>query len=75
LVVGCNPLLTPVEGTEFRPYYGFGDGVIRLTLGENIESGGRNRASVHRWLFFTDASLFSGARPLALDGALVRPIL
>ena len=38
-VLGCNPLLKPVEGTGFRPYYGFGDGVIRLTLGENIEFG------------------------------------
>jgi hypothetical protein len=73
-VLGCNPLLTPVEGTGFRPYYGFGDGVIRLTLGENIESGGANRASLHRWLFFTDGSIAAGGRTLVRDGAIVRPV-
>jgi hypothetical protein len=75
LVLGCNPLLTPVEGTGFRPYYGFGDGVIRLTLGENIESGGKNRASVHRWLFLTDGSIWAGGRTLVRDGAIVRPAM
>jgi hypothetical protein len=73
-VLGCNPLLTPVEGTGFRPYYGFGDGVIRLTLGENIESGAANRASLHRWLFFTDGSIAAGGRTLVSDGAIVRPV-
>jgi leucyl aminopeptidase (aminopeptidase T) len=74
-VLGCNPLLTPVEGTGFRPYYGFGDGVIRLTLGENIESGGANRASLHRWLFLTDGSVSVGGRAIVHNGAIVRPIL
>jgi leucyl aminopeptidase (aminopeptidase T) len=71
LVVGCNPLLTPVEGTAFRPYYGFGDGVVRLTIGENIESGGQNRASVHRWLFLLDGTITAGARTLVRDGKIV----
>jgi len=54
MVLGCNPLLRPVSGTGFQPYYGFGDGVLRLTIGENRESGGANRSSLHRWLMFTD---------------------
>lgn len=56
-VLGCNPLLKPVAGTGFQPYYGFGDGVLRLTLGENIESGGINRSSTHRWLMLLDATI------------------
>jgi hypothetical protein len=71
LVLGCNPLLTPVKGTAFRPYYGFGDGVIRLTIGENIESGGQNRASLHRWLFLLDGTIAAGGRPLVQEGKLL----
>jgi leucyl aminopeptidase (aminopeptidase T) len=74
LVLGCNPLLTPVAGTAFRPYYGFGDGVIRLTLGENIESGGRNRASLHRWLFLLDGTIEAGGRSVVRSGKIVRPV-
>jgi hypothetical protein len=71
LVLGCNPLLTPVEGTAFRPYYGFGDGVIRLTIGENIESGGQNRASVHRWLFLLDGTITAGGHTLVRAGKIL----
>jgi hypothetical protein len=71
-VLGCNPLLTPVEGTNFRPYYGFGDGVLRLTIGENIESGGKNRASVHRWLFFLDATIEARGKTLVRTGKIVQ---
>ncbi len=70
-VLGCNPLLTPVQGTSFRPYYGFGDGVVRLTIGENIESGGENRGSVHRWLFFLDATVEARGRTLVRVGKIV----
>jgi hypothetical protein len=60
LVLGCNPLLRPVAGLAFPPYHGFGDAVLRLTIGENIESGGQNRASLHRWLMFLDADIRAG---------------
>jgi hypothetical protein len=43
MVLGCNPLLTPVAGSTFAPYYGYGDGVLRLTIGEDLESGGSYR--------------------------------
>jgi hypothetical protein len=69
-VLGCNPLLTPGEGTGLRPYYGFGDGVIRLALGENIESGRANRASLHRVLFLTDGPIAADGRTLLRDGAM-----
>ncbi|MBV8565018.1 MAG: hypothetical protein JO273_06150 [Methylobacteriaceae bacterium] len=71
LVLGCNPLLRPVSGTRFPPYYGFGDGVLRLTIGENIESGGTNRASTHRWLYLFDATIEAAGRTLVRNGRIV----
>ena len=68
LVLGCNPLLRPVEGSTFAPYYGFGDGIVRLTIGENIESGGRNQSSLHRWLYLLDATISTGDHTLVRDG-------
>jgi leucyl aminopeptidase (aminopeptidase T) len=73
MVLGCNPLLRPVPGSTFRPYYGFGEGGLRLTVGENLESGGTNRSSLHRWLMFFDASIEAGGRRLLQDGRLVVP--
>jgi leucyl aminopeptidase (aminopeptidase T) len=70
LVLGCNPRLRRVEGLAFPPYHGFGDAVLRLTIGENIESGGRNRASLHRWLMFLDADIRAGAELVVSGGRL-----
>lgn len=74
MVLGCNPLLTPVEGSGFQPYYGFGDGVLRLTLGENWESGGSNRSSLHRWLMFLDATISVDGAPVVAGGKIVPEI-
>ena len=72
MVLGCNPLLEPVPGSGFRPYYGFGAGVLRLTLGENEESGGDNRSSFHRWLMLTRATIeVEGGPVLVEDGRLL----
>lgn len=57
LVIGCNPLLARVPGSGFEPHYGFGAGVLRLILGDNLLSGGRFVSSFHRWLMLSDASL------------------
>src|SRR5215475_1004104 len=72
LVLGCNPLLHPVAGSTFQPYHGFGDGVLRLTVGENLESGGKNRSSLHRWLMFTDADIAAGGERVVAGGKLTR---
>jgi hypothetical protein len=74
MVLGCNPLLKPVPGSTFRPYYGFGEGGLRLTIGENVESGGQNRSSLHRWLMFFDASIEAGGQHLLQDGRLAPPV-
>jgi len=68
VVLGCNPLLTPVPGSTFLPHYGFGAGVVRLILGDNALSGGRYRSSFHRWLTWSDASLTVEGRPLIVQG-------
>lgn len=65
IILGCNPLLQPVPGSGFLPHYGFGAGVTRLILGDNILSGGTYRSSFHRWLMWGDATL------VAPDGVLV----
>ncbi len=70
MVLGCNPLLHRIEGLAFPPYHGFGDAVLRLTVGENIESGGENRSSLHRWLMFFDADICAGGDLLVSKGRL-----
>lgn len=73
LVLGCNPLLRRVDGLAFPPYHGFGDAVLRLTIGENIESGGQNRSSLHRWLMFFDADIRAGGDLILSKGRLTEP--
>lgn len=75
MVLGCNPLLRKVPGSSFPPYYGFGEGVLRLTIGDNRESGGLNRSSLHRWLYLLDATIRADDIPLVEDGKLVRRAL
>ena len=38
--LGFNPLLAVPERTPWIPYYGYGAGVVRLSLGDNTELGG-----------------------------------
>jgi leucyl aminopeptidase (aminopeptidase T) len=72
-VLGCNPWLKPVPGSTFQPYYGFGDGILRLTIGENLESGGTNVSSLHRWLYLLDATITANGATLVQDGRIVAP--
>ena len=62
-----------VDGLAFPPYHGFGDAVLRLTIGENIESGGQNRSSLHRWLMFFDADIHAGGDLIVSKGRLTEP--
>jgi leucyl aminopeptidase (aminopeptidase T) len=70
LVLGCNPFLRPIGGLAFPPYHGFGDAILRLTVGENIESGGQYRSSLHRWLMFFDADIGAGSDLIVSKGRL-----
>ena len=73
LALGLNPLLAiPSEGTRWIPYYGYGAGVIRLSLGDNSELGGTVRGTYVRWNFFTDATVTVGSDTWVRDGRLVK---
>lgn len=71
VVLGCNPILRPVSGSTFQPYHGFGAGALRLTIGENAESGGSYRSSLHRWLMLLDATITAKGRVVVEGGRLL----
>ena len=73
LAVGLNPLLAIPEGEAWIPYYGYGGGVVRLSLGDNTELGGSVGGGYVRWNFFTDATVVVGGEEWVRDGALVGP--
>ena len=62
-VISTNPALTAVLKSGYLPYYGYGAGVVRLALGDNWESGGRNRSSNGELLLFLPGAT------LSVDGA------
>lgn len=72
-VLGLNPLLAiPSNGERWIPYYGYGAGVVRLSLGDNSELGGKVTGGWVRWNFFTDATVRIGEVVRVRDGKLVR---
>ena len=52
---------------------GYGAGVVRLSLGDNSELGGRVTGGYVRWNFFTDATVRVGDVVWVQDGTLVVP--
>ena len=55
--LGMNPLLAVPERGPWIPYYGYGTGVVRLSLGDNSELGGKVGGGYVRWNFFTDITV------------------
>jgi leucyl aminopeptidase (aminopeptidase T) len=74
LVVGFNPELLPILPSGFMPYYGYGAGIVRIAIGDNWESGGKNRAQDHweQWLFVVDGTLTANTTLLIRNGKLVQ---
>lgn len=70
--LGFNPRLVVPQGGSALPYYGYGDGVVRMSLGDNEEVGGQVRGGGVRWLFFPDTTVSVGTSTLVKDGKLVR---
>ena len=68
--LGFNPKLTIPAGETALPYYGYGAGVVRMSLGDNDELGGTVRGGGVRWLFFPDATVIAGDGPLVERGRL-----
>jgi hypothetical protein len=73
LALGFNPLLAiPSTGQPWIPYYGYGAGVVRLSLGDNSELGGKVTGGYVRWNFFTDATVSVGRDTWVRAGKLIR---
>ena len=72
-VLGMNPLLAiPQRGKRWIPYYGYGAGVVRLSLGDNRELGGKVTGGYVRWNFFINATVTVGEEVWVRDGELVK---
>ncbi len=70
--LGMNPhLAVPSAGPPWIPYYGYGAGVVRLSLGDNQELGGAVEGEYVRWNFFTDATVRIGEEIWVRDGRLL----
>jgi hypothetical protein len=68
--LGFNPRLVVPTGESALPYYGYGSGVVRMSLGDNSELGGNVRGGVVRWLFFPDTTVRVGTDVIVQDGKL-----
>jgi hypothetical protein len=68
--IGANPKLAAIPGNKSLPYFGYGAGVLRMSLGDNEELGGAVRGNYRRWFFFPDATITCGGKMLVRDGKL-----
>jgi len=68
--LGFNPALKVSPETPFIAYYGYGSGVVRLSLGDNEEMGGANRGGGVYWNFLHNATVSVGEQILVKDGEL-----
>ncbi len=72
--LGLNPKLIAAPDKAAVPYYGYGAGVVRFSLGDNEELGGDVRGSFVRWFFLTDATVHVDYRYLVKGGKLVMEV-
>ncbi len=70
-VLGFNPLLAIPSENPWIPYYGYGAGVVRLSLGDNSELGGKVTGGYVRWNFFHDATVSVGDTVWVRDGRMM----
>ena len=68
--LGFNPALIVLPEAPFIAYYGYGAGVVRLSLGDNEEMGGANRGGGVYWNFLHNATVTVRDRVLVQDGQL-----
>jgi len=69
--LGFNPRLTVSPKDTVMPYYGYGAGVVRLSLGDNTELAGNVRGGYVAWMFFPDTTVTAGGETIVKDGRLV----
>jgi len=70
--LGFNPLLKVPADHKWIPYYGYGVGVVRLSLGDNSELGGNVNGNYVRWNFFTNATVKVNGEAWVLEGVMIR---
>ena len=70
--LGFHPLLAVPERKPWIPYYGYGAGVVRLSLGDNSELGGDVGGGYVRWNFFTDTTVTIDGDVWVREGKLVK---
>jgi leucyl aminopeptidase (aminopeptidase T) len=70
--LGLNPRLAVPDRAPWIPYYGYGAGVVRLSLGDNTELGGTVGGNYVRWNFFTDLTVSVGNTVWVRDGKLLQ---
>jgi leucyl aminopeptidase (aminopeptidase T) len=68
--LGLNPRLAVPDRAPWIPYYGYGAGVVRLSLGDNTELGGIVGGNYVRWNFFTDLTVSVGNTVWVRNGKL-----
>jgi hypothetical protein len=73
IALGFNPLLAVPDRGPWIPYYGYGAGVVRLSLGDNSELGGTVGGGYVRWNFFTDLTVSLGGTTWVRNGKLQVP--
>lgn len=70
--MGFNPLLAIPDQDPWIPYYGYGAGIVRLSLGDNSELGGKVTGGYVRWNFFTNATVMVGQDTWVENGKLIK---
>jgi aminopeptidase len=70
--LGFNQALKILPEAPFIAYYGYGAGIVRLSLGDNEEMGGANRGGGVYWNFLHNATVSAGGRTLVENGKLVQ---
>jgi hypothetical protein len=74
IVFGTNPLLETPPGAKMPTYWGFGEGVFRFHLGDNVESSGRFESNLWVNLFLTNTTVEADGEPIVRDGKLLIPM-
>ena len=71
--LGFNPELAVPESSPWIPYFGYGAGVIRLSIGDNADLGGRLTGGYVKASFSTDGRVIVGDQEWVRDGKLLDP--
>ena len=66
--LGFNRRLTVQSGSPVLPYFAYGSGMVRMSLGDNEELGGSVRGGGRRWFFFPDATVEADGRVIVDRG-------